>query len=684
MPVDPASFIEDLKRYIGFSAEDANRLRSLAPLVEPHLPALADRFYEEIPHHPGAERVFTGGATQVARLKLTLEQWARGLFSGVYDETYVNERFRIGFRHVQIGLPQRYVISAMYVVDQFLRDVFDGEIADDEERRQAHRSLSRVLNLDLNLICETYFEGSLRDLRHLNEELASTNRSLEEANRVKGEFLATVSHELRTPLTAIIGFSKLLADDAVPQPEKRREFTRDIHSSALALLSLVDEILDVARLESGRFQMRMGQVDLLPEIREAVTEVALEAERKHLTLDTDLPPTLPAILGDSGRVRQVLVNLLGNAVKFTERGSVRLTAKVEVNERVSVSVRDTGIGIAPEAIPLLFDKFRQLDASHTRRQSGVGLGLVISKALMERMGGAVELRSEGPGKGTVVTVSFAAASGDQKTVPSEAEQSTRVALVIGADAGTRQQIADALGEAGYLVRQAATEDGVRGLAATGRIDAVIVDVTNDIGRSMLTSWLDGLIELQRGGSGANVVLLANGGLDAASRVQLDVLARSSHVVARPVDPEELVRTLDQVAGRGRSRPMRILVVDDDPLVFSFLTQTLPADRYSLLYATTGHEGLRMAAQHPCDAMLLDLRMPDGSGYDVIRALKLGPSPSPLPIIVLTNYPEPTNTEERQLLQSHIVFEVLPKTSVAQDPKALIDRLNSVRSGAWPA
>lgn len=685
MSIDPSSFVEDLKRYIGFSADDAYRLRSLAPLVEPHLPALADRFYEEIPRHLGAAQVFTGGATQVARLKLTLQQWARGLFSGEYGEAYANERFRIGFRHVQIGLPQRYVISATFVVDQFLRDVFDREIADDHERWQAHRSLSRILNLDLNLICETYFEGSLRELRHLNEELAGTNRSLEEANRVKGEFLATVSHELRTPLTAIIGFSKLLADDAVPQPEKRREFTRDIHASALALLSLVDEILDVARIESGRFQVRTGQVDVLAEIREALTEVALEAERKQLVLDTELPPTLPPVVGDGPRVRQVLVNLLGNAVKFTDRGSVLVTATADANgSRVSVSIRDSGIGIAPEAVSLLFEKFRQLDASHTRRQSGVGLGLAISKALMERMGGTIELRSEGLGKGTLVTVAFVVASSDRESIVSEPAPSGRVALVVGIDTVVRQRITEALAGAGYVIRQAATEDGIRALAAAERIDVVVIDVTNDLGRSMLTTWLDSLMELQQNGDRSNVVLLANGDMDAPSRVQLDVLARSSGIVAKPVNPEELVRTLDQVAGHEQPRPKRILVVDDDPLVFSFLTQSLPADQYSLLYARGGHEGLRMAAQHPCDAMLLDLRMPDGSGYDVIRTLKLGPSPSPLPIIVLTNYPEPMNAEERQLLHSRIVLEVFPKTSVAQDPRALLDRLDSIRSGTWRA
>lgn len=256
--------------------------------------------------------------------------------------------------------------------------------------------------------------------------------------------------------------------------------------------------------------------------------------------------------------------------------------------------------------------------------------------------------------------------------------------MIGADSVTRQRVADAFEAAGYVVRQAATDEGVRALAATERIDVVVVDVTSDLGRSMLTTWLDRLIEATHDAQTgpADVIVLANGDLDAASRVRLDVLARSSTVVAKPVDPDELVRTLDRVADHEGVGPMRILVVDDDPLVFRFLSQTLRADRYSLLYARGGHEGLQMIDQHPCDAILLDLRMPDGSGYDVIRQLKLRRSPSPVPIIVLTNYPEPTSAEERQLLGSQVVFEVVPKTTVARDPGALIERLDAARSRKW--
>lgn len=386
------TFLEEMKRYIGFTADDAATLASLAPLVEPHLPAMAVRFYEQIPRHSEAAAVFTGGEAQIARLKLTLQRWARGLFAGVYDDAYAQERFRIGYRHVQIALPQRYVISAMHVVALFLRELFDREIDDPDQRRRARGSLDRIIILDLGLICETYFEGSIRELRQLNERLTFTNRFLEEANRVKADFLATTSHELRTPLTSIIGFSRILVDGYVSEPAEQRDLLADVHRSALHLLSLVDDILDLSRIEAGRLEIKMETMDLAAMIAEVTALTKVQADVNGLTLLTEVPADLPPVRADPPRMRQILLNVIGNAIKFTERGDVRVVAAVEsVGTQIRVDVADTGIGIAPEQQPLLFEKFRQLDASHTRKHGGSGLGLAISKALIERMGGRIHL-----------------------------------------------------------------------------------------------------------------------------------------------------------------------------------------------------------------------------------------------------------------------------------------------------
>ncbi|HWI19834.1 MAG TPA: protoglobin domain-containing protein [Vicinamibacterales bacterium] len=400
------TFLEEMKRYIGFTPDDAAILVSLAPTVEPHLHALADRFYEQIPRHSEAAAVFTGGEAQVTRLKLTLQRWARSLFAGVYDEAYAEDRFRIGYRHVQIALPQRYVISAMHVVGRFLRELLEQQISDIDHRRRAHASLDRIIILDLGLICETYFEGSLRELRLLNDRLTSANRALEEANRIKADFLATTSHELRTPLTSIIGFSRILVDGYVDDPAEQRDLLGDVHRSALHLLSLVDDVLDLSRIEAGRLDITVEAVDFAGLIAEVMTLTRVQANEKGLALLTDVPATLPPIRVDRSRMRQILLNVLGNAVKFTDRGQIRIRAFVTDADgaSVDVTVADTGIGIALDKQSLLFEKFRQIDASHTRRHGGNGLGLAISKALIEQMGGHIRLHSAGDGQGTTVAL----------------------------------------------------------------------------------------------------------------------------------------------------------------------------------------------------------------------------------------------------------------------------------------
>ncbi len=181
-------FLHEMRRYAGFGEEDAKLLRNLGPRVGKCFPELAERFYSQIPHHPDAFRVFTGGQAQIDRLKQTLQHWARGLFNGVYDEAYAADRFQIGYRHVRIGLEQKYVISAMGIVRAFLSECLLLEFPASDERLRYARSLNRVLDLDLNLICESYMHATLENLRSLNAQLERANAELSEAGRSKDEF----------------------------------------------------------------------------------------------------------------------------------------------------------------------------------------------------------------------------------------------------------------------------------------------------------------------------------------------------------------------------------------------------------------------------------------------------------------------------------------------------------------
>lgn len=239
-------------------------------------------------------------------------------------------------------------------------------------------------------------------------ELAQRNVALFEANRLKSEFLANVSHELRTPLTSIIGFADLLRDitqsDGPVDKARGTRFAHNILTSGRNLLDLINDLLDLAKIEAGRVELHRTRFSLL-DICEALDDFMRPlADKKQLTLTVDLSPDLPVMHSDAGKLRQILYNLLSNAVKYTpEGGQVRLTAVLLPNGSVQLSVADTGPGIAPEDQGKIFEKFRQLDASVTREHSGTGLGLAISRELTNLLGGTIRIESE-PGKGATFVV----------------------------------------------------------------------------------------------------------------------------------------------------------------------------------------------------------------------------------------------------------------------------------------
>jgi signal transduction histidine kinase len=405
------SFIEEMKRYLSFTEEDCRLLRELGPRMEKYFPELAERFYSQIPHHPSAFRVFAGGEQQIARLKHTLQEWARGLFTGTYDSRYAEDRYQIGYRHVRIGLEQKYVISAMGIVRAFLSECLLLEFAASDIRLRHNRSLNKILDLDLNLMCESYMHATMQNLRALNDQLERANRELAEAGRVKDDFLARTSHELRTPLNSILGFTKLILDGLCKSRKEEEELLRDVFASARHLLGLVNDLLDIARIEADQMTLHLEEVNPRHVLDSTLPLVSVLAASKGLDLqDTTTSMMLPLVRADEVRLRQVLLNLLSNAVKFTPQGRVLLRAltilphSVAGTERscLRIEVEDTGIGISEENRAVVFDKFVQVDSMQARREPGSGLGLAIARRLVEMMGGAIGLDSGPGGRGTLV------------------------------------------------------------------------------------------------------------------------------------------------------------------------------------------------------------------------------------------------------------------------------------------
>ncbi len=415
------SFIEEMKRYLAFTAEDAALLRRIGPRMEKYYPELVERFYAQIPLHPNAIRVFTGGDAQVRRLKQTLEQWARGLFGGVYDEDYAADRYQIGYRHVRIGVEQRYVISALGIVRSYLGDCLLLEFPASDQRLRYVHALNKVLDLDLNLLCESYMHATLENLRSINQQLEQANLRLDEASRSKDEFLAVVSHELRTPLNSILGFTKLILDGLTQSSEERKELLRDVFASAQHLLGLVNDILDIGRIEVGKVALQVEPLDPRPLLDSAVALLAVQAVEKGVELrDETAGLELPRVHADEVRLRQVLLNVLTNAVKFTDQGWITLRAHPgHPSGMLRFEVEDTGVGVPPEKREAVFQKYVQSEAVSLRRRGGSGLGLAISRRLVTLMGGEIGLENGADGRGTRVwfTVPLAEPGAAGKTAP---------------------------------------------------------------------------------------------------------------------------------------------------------------------------------------------------------------------------------------------------------------------------
>ncbi|MFG0331166.1 MAG: ATP-binding protein [Phycisphaerales bacterium] len=289
-----------------------------------------------------------------------------------------------------------YVRSDISTGDEFedLSDTFNLMLANLKQSQDQLRQVNKSLDLRLN-------------------ELTESNALLAEANRLKSEFLANVSHELRTPLNSILGFAEVIQElneraDAGPEKEKCARYLVNIVNSGRALLELINDLLDLAKIEAGRIEIDVKPTSVSDVCEGLATLIRPQAERKRIRLEVQTGRTLPTIETDPGRFEQIVFNFLSNAVKFTPpEGVVQLAADRqwtrERGEMIRISVSDTGPGIAPEHLEVIFEKFRQVDASHTREHQGTGLGLAISQELARLLGGYIEVESE-PEKGATFSL----------------------------------------------------------------------------------------------------------------------------------------------------------------------------------------------------------------------------------------------------------------------------------------
>lgn len=532
----------------------------------------------------------------------------------------------------------------------------------DEADRLFVDRLGEQLGVALNSLKQHEDLVALSDqLKQRGEEINRQNRELLASNRMKSEFLATMSHELRTPLNAIIGFSEVLKDGVMGElNEAQVDYVSDIFNSGQHLLSLINDILDLSKIEAGRMELDLESVNVRQLLENSLSVIREKAMAQNINLGLDLNDVDSCML-DGRKLKQIVFNLLSNAVKFTpDGGSVRLSARRMKGEELEqgigvaepflegefleISVSDNGIGISKQDQQRLFQAFSQLDSSLSRKHEGTGLGLVMVKKLAELHGGNVRLQSE-EGKGSTFTVwlpcrvEARTAAGRQpapEAYPSEAvllsgpdsPASAPLVLVVEDNDKAAELMRLQLEEAGYRIMRAASGQQALEMLAENRPDLITLDI--------IMEGMDGWELLARLKQHPDYARLPVVIVSIVADKKRGFSLGASQVLQKPIRKQALLAAIAEtgVGHKAAGGRAKVLVVDDDTRAVEFVCRHLE-DACELFRALGGQEGIDVARREKPDLILLDLMMPGVSGFDVVETLKLEPDTADIPIIILT-------------------------------------------------
>ncbi|MEL4305508.1 response regulator [Methanococcoides cohabitans] len=542
----------------------------------------------------------------------------------------------------------------------------------------------------------------ITERRNKEENLSAVKASAENGSIAKCEFLSNMTHELRTPLNAIIGFSDILLDESDVLGERHLKYVRNISDSGKKLLGIINDVLDISRLEAGNVELHSEHFLVWESFDIVSSSLARMAEKKSVDLHCELDPRGIVINADKQKFEQILQNMMDNAIKFTpDGGSVDLSGRF-VNDRLVVQVKDTGIGIPEEDCKSLFDSFTQADGSYRRGYGGNGLGLAIVKHYVEMHGGNVWVKSK-PGVGSTFSfdipietsspniirsasqapvsenmvdlnleadadsipsdVSYDAAvngaivniapapsigrSGEYSTpeiiVPDNCTDADPLVLVIEDDETSRELLMLAFIDGGYRV--VAAEDGLEGLALARKLKPFAI--TLDIMLPKMDGW-ELLSQLKADVSTSAIPVLVISMLD-QKETALELGA--SEYLAKPFDRDDLLKLMDRYRNKLEGKSPKILLVDDEPYAVDLLSSMLESEGFTTLSAYSGMDAIDMCTADQPDMVIIDLMMPDITGFDVISTIRSNPVTGNIPIVVCTG--KELSPDDRLLLDDKV-------------------------------
>jgi signal transduction histidine kinase/CheY-like chemotaxis protein len=509
--------------------------------------------------------------------------------------------------------------------------------------------------------------GRQEELVRLNRELEDTNRGvvalyaelderadhLRRADEIKTRFLSNMTHEFRTPVNSILALINLLADRLGATADDKDELYY-IRKSAQQLSDLVDDLLDLAKVEAGKIEVHPASFEvtaLFGALRGMLRPLLVN---QSLALVFEEPESIPPIYSDESKLSQILRNFISNALKYTERGEVRVGVRLTADGgHVEFSVADTGIGIPEKDLPRIFDEFVQIENPLQRRVKGTGLGLPLSKRLAELLGGRISVVStHGIGSTFTVTVPLIYRGAHDEDRPPALDPARLPVLVIEDSDADLLLVERALAETRYQVIPARTAAAAESLASSTSVAAIVLDI-----RLYGTEAWDLLARFKRDPAQASRPVIVMSTVDDQRKGY--ALGADAYCV-KPIAPSDFVRTLDRLVGTREA--LRVLTVDDEEASRFIIRQLLNDREHELVEASSGVDGLAKAHAAPPDVILLDLRLTDMTGFDVFARLRQDPATASVPVVVVTSQRLSADDKERLATAQ----AVLPKSALTRN------------------